>query len=170
MSKSNTGTLTIVYKRAVAFSKHRPCQRGNPFETPQSGTACAVAVAVLLLVDIGDAMAKKPNKDRVVAFRLTDEELAAFKEQIEKSGTKPAQFWRELVLSKEPVFVESSKDHERLLFIANKAGNNLNQIAHKLNSAYRRGVVSEQLYLKTLNSLVSVRNLLLVGVNHVDQG
>lgn len=114
-------------------------------------------------------MAKKPNKDRVVAFRLTEAQYADFEEQMKKSGTKPAQFWRELVLSKEPVFVEATQDHERLLFIANKAGNNLNQIAHKLNSAYRRGIVSEQLYLKTLNSLVSVRNLLLVGVNHVDQ-
>ncbi|WP_122423057.1 plasmid mobilization protein [Pseudomonas viridiflava] len=113
---------------------------------------------------------KKSNKERVVAFRLTEEQHASFQEQIQKSGVKPSQFWSALVLSKEPVFIESSKDHERLLFIANKAGNNLNQIAHKLNSAYRRGIVSEQLYLKTLNSLVSVRNLLLVGVNHVDQG
>jgi hypothetical protein len=113
-------------------------------------------------------MPKKINKDRVISFRLTEEQYAPFAEIMSKSGTKPSHFFREVVLNKSPVFQESSKDNERFLFIANKAGNNLNQVAFKLNSAYRRGIVSEQLYLKLLNPLASIRELLAAGIRYVD--
>lgn len=113
-------------------------------------------------------MPKKINKDRVISFRLTEEQYAPFAEIMSKSGTKSSHFFREVVLNKSPVFQESSKDNERFLFIANKAGNNLNQVAFKLNSAYRRGIVSEQLYLKLLNPLASIRELLAAGIRHVD--
>jgi len=104
-----------------------------------------------------------------VSYRLTEEQYAPFGEIIEKAGISQSQFFRDMTLSKSPVFKESSKNYDHLLFLYNKSSNNLNQLAHKVNSAYRKsGVVSETLYIKTLNELALIRELLSAGLSHVD--
>jgi DNA-binding phage protein len=60
----------------------------------------------------GDAMAKKVNKDRIVSFRLTEEQDAPFKAIYEKAGVSRSQFYRDMTLNKNPVFKESSKNYE----------------------------------------------------------
>ncbi len=114
-------------------------------------------------------MAKKVNKERIVSYRLTEEQYAPFGEIIEKAGISQSQFFRDMTLSKSPVFKESSKNYDHLLFLYNKSSNNLNQLAHRVNSAYRKsGVVSETLYIRTLNELALIRELLSAGLSHVD--
>ncbi|MFP1455887.1 hypothetical protein ACLB1O_30100 [Escherichia coli] len=40
------------------------------------------------------------------------------------------------------------------------AGNNINQIAHRLNSNHLKGIISESLYKKVLNGLIGIRDRL----------
>jgi len=113
-------------------------------------------------------MAKKTNKDRIISFRLTEEQYAPYAELMEKSGVKSSVFFRELLLSKTPVFKAASLSDDRLLFIYNKSGNNLNQIARKVHRAHLRGIISEALFIKLFNALNAIRDLLLAGVHRAD--
>jgi len=115
-------------------------------------------------------MTKKPNKDRVVSFRLTEEQFAPFEEIMKKTGTKPSYFFRELVINKTPVFKASSQGLDRMVFLSNKVSNNLNQLAHQVNQANRRGILSEVIYLKWLNNLTRLGDLMLIGIDHANQG
>lgn len=115
-------------------------------------------------------MAKKPKKDCVVSFRMTEDQYALHEQIIKDSDIKPSQYFRELMLNKKPIFKAATKDHERMLFLMNKASNNLNQLAHQVNTAHRRGIISEKIYIQWLNNLACVRDLMQIGINHVDSG
>lgn len=115
-------------------------------------------------------MAKKPLKDRVISIRVTAEEHASLEAQRARTNLKPSQFGREMLLNKTPVFNEASVHGERIVFLVNKASNNLNQLAHQVNQASRRGITSERVYLLYLNKLASIEHLLQVGILYVDQG
>ena len=47
----------------------------------------------------------------------------------------------------------------------NKSGNNLNQIARSFNSANKSGTISERIYLKGLNLLISINTHLKRALN-----
>lgn len=113
-------------------------------------------------------MTAKENKGRVVSFRLSEEEFAPFKERMQKANLNQSKFFRETFLQANPVFEEASKEYERLLFYFNKTSNNLNQLAHGANRAWNRGIISEQVYRRFLNELISIRELLNAGVNNAD--
>ncbi|WP_257969713.1 plasmid mobilization relaxosome protein MobC [Vibrio parahaemolyticus] len=51
------------------------------------------------------------------------------------------------------------------MFLANKTSNNINQIAKKLNQAYRGEVVSERNYHKIMNELIGVRSAFEKGMD-----
>ncbi|RMT27412.1 Relaxosome component, partial [Pseudomonas savastanoi] len=53
------------------------------------------------------------------------------------------------------------QDYHRLLFFYNKTSNNINQLAHKVNSAHRNGIISEKTYTLWLNKLTAIEALLL---------
>lgn len=117
----------------------------------------------------GEAMSK--NKTRVVSFRLREEDIAPYEEKLLISGVKQSDFLREILFNSNAVFEApaKSKDYDRLLFLYNKSSNNLNQLAHRINSAHRKsGLISESLYIKAVNELVLIRELLNAGVNYVD--
>lgn len=125
----------------------------------------------MLLVGRGDAMSESKNKTRVVSFRIAEEDIAAYEEKLKSSGVTKSKFFREILFDSNATFEAppKSKDFERLLFLYNKSSNNLNQLAHRVNSAYRKSeVISESLYIKAVNELVLIRELLMAGVNHVD--
>ena len=77
---------------------------------------------------------------------------------------------REKQLKKSGLIQTFPKDYERLLFFYSKASNNLNQLAHSVNRSWKKDIVSERLYAKFLNELVSIRELLSSGVSNADQG
>lgn len=116
-------------------------------------------------------MKERKNKDKVVAFRLSSEDFADFENKLSASRMSRSEFFREVFINANvqlTVKAAPSKDHESLLYLYNKASNNLNQLAHQVNSAHVSGHVSPSLYLKYLNALVEVRDLLLSGVRYVD--
>ncbi|PCD85915.1 plasmid mobilization relaxosome protein MobC [Vibrio mediterranei] len=106
-----------------------------------------------------------------VQAKLTPSEYEPFKQLIEITGLKKATLIKKVILSnKNNVFcVEKSKEEieskKRMLFLANKASNNINQIAKRLNQAYRGEIVSERNYRQIMNDLVGVRATFEKGVD-----
>lgn len=113
-------------------------------------------------------MKDRKNKDQVLSIRATDEELAPLEELRKKAGINKSRFYSQVLLSKNPVFKEASQHFLRMLFLYNKSSNNLNQLAHQVNSSHRRGLVSDSVYAKWLNTLISIESLLLAGISNAD--
>lgn len=110
-------------------------------------------------------------KDKVVAFRLSQEDFAYFEEKLLTSQMTRSAFFHEVFLQANvKLTVQSlpSKDLSHLTFIYNKASNNLNQIAHQVNIAHLTQKVSERLYRQVNNGLSDIRELLLSGVHDVN--
>lgn len=112
----------------------------------------------------------RERRDILVAFRLTSSEDAPFTELMKEAELNRSDFYRQLLLNKSPVINKPSKDYDRLLFYYGKSSNNLNQLAHSINLSWKKGIVSERLYIKLLNDLMSIRQLLMAGIEHADQG
>ncbi|GAL27779.1 hypothetical protein JCM19239_1500 [Vibrio variabilis] len=106
-----------------------------------------------------------------VQARLTSAEFEPFKQLIKITGLKKATLIKKVILSnKNNVFcVEQSKEavdsKKRMLFLANKTSNNINQLAKRLNQAYRGEIVSERNYRQIMNDLVGVRATFEKGVD-----
>lgn len=114
-------------------------------------------------------MAVKKNKGKVLSFRVTDEEALAFEEELAASGMTKSRYFREVFINKKAEIKVEIKDLQKVIFYFNKASNNLNQLAHQVNSAHYSEKVSERIYLRFLNSLADIRNLLLKGVNDANK-
>lgn len=110
----------------------------------------------------------KERRDILVSFRLTSSEDAPFIAMMQEAELNRSDFFRQLVLNKSPVINKPSKDYDRLLFYYSKSSNNLNQLAHSVNLAWKKGIVSERVYQKFLNELIAIRELLMAGVQHAD--
>lgn len=114
-------------------------------------------------------MAKK-NKDIVISFRLKEEEFEPFRELLDKSDKTKSEFFRDIFLSKQEninvTFNELKPvDYFNILRVVNKSGNNLNQLAKSFNSAFKSGVISENLFLKGINLLISINEHLKRSLN-----
>jgi hypothetical protein len=116
-------------------------------------------------------MSESKKKSCVVAARLSLEEKAELEAKLKNTGVSISKYFRKILLDSNATFEapKSNKDHERLLFFYNKSSNNLNQVAHRFNSAYRSsGIISESLYIKALNELIQIRELMQAGIAHAD--
>ena len=71
------------------------------------------------------------SRPKQMAFRLSDEELEIVRDKIEESGLTQQEYLLKCALDKPVVTLEPLRDLNRQL---KKVGNNLNQIAHSLNS------------------------------------
>jgi len=109
----------------------------------------------------------KENKEVVVTFRLSESEFAPFKKQIEESGLSKSRVMREVVIAKADKVVmpkTQSEDSKRLVFLANKASNNINQLAKKLHLDSQKGVVNSATYSTLLNNLINLERLFFASV------
>lgn len=107
-------------------------------------------------------------KSLSVSFRLTADEMENFKAFINRADCPPSEFFRELILNKSPVFKEYTGFRKRLIFVANKAGNNITQLAYVANAAFERGLISVDVHSTWLDTLASIEQLLLAGIDHAD--
>lgn len=103
------------------------------------------------------------KKDVVITFRLSKDEFEPFEKLLEKSNKTKSKFFREIFLSKQKniniTFNERKPiDYFTILRVINKSGNNINQIAKKLNYAVKNGIISEALYLKGINLLININD------------
>lgn len=114
----------------------------------------------------------KAKLTRPVSFRLTDEDFDAYQRKFAASGLTQSEFFREAVLGNRTHVIErkkSSADYRRLLFLFNKASNNLNQLAHRANTDHLARTLSEGTYSAILGELELISRYLKATVNHADQ-
>ncbi|ECG8212231.1 hypothetical protein FX392_19565 [Salmonella enterica] len=113
-------------------------------------------------------MAAKQNKDIVVSFRLMRDEFSPFEQQIKESQLSRSAFFRKLALSKGDSINIEVKDIGKLLYLFNKSSNNINQLALKINSAHKKGIISERKYTLLLNALINIESLMKKAVEDAD--
>ncbi|MBK3786039.1 MobC family plasmid mobilization relaxosome protein [Paraburkholderia aspalathi] len=84
---------------------------------------------------------------------------------------KASEFFRECVLTNRTKIVArlpASADRKRILFVVNKAGNNLNQLAHVANTQQLTGKLSEATFAAIVEQLELVEQLLKAHLHRVD--
>ncbi|ENG8827670.1 hypothetical protein ABVL22_004275 [Salmonella enterica] len=113
----------------------------------------------------------KSNKSTVVSFRLSEDEFKPYAKILEGSTLSRSEFFRSVFLQHKFVFTLKEKptpDFKKCVFYYNKASNNLNQLAHRVNSAHQSGIVNENLFFRLLNALIDIRNLLENGLKYTN--
>lgn len=113
----------------------------------------------------------KETMGKPVSFRLPEADRQAWLEKVAASGRTPSEFFRECVLENRTQVIArapASADRRRLLFIVNRTGNNLNQLAHRANSDHLAGRLDGQVYAALLAELEAIRHALQDALRHVD--
>ncbi|MFM7349629.1 MAG: plasmid mobilization protein [Erythrobacter sp.] len=114
---------------------------------------------------------KHEGGSKAVSFRLSTADHQAYKSKCDEAGLSPSDFFRECVLKNRTQIVarpKPSADRSRMLFLMNKASNNINQLAHQVNAASKSRVVSEGTYTQILARLSELTAFMRAGVGHVD--
>ncbi|RYG58117.1 MAG: plasmid mobilization relaxosome protein MobC, partial [Alphaproteobacteria bacterium] len=97
------------------------------------------------------------------SFRLTAADHAAYLAKVEASGLKPSVFFRDAVVQNKTQIVarvKSSPERGRLVYLMNKASNNINQLAHRANADNLAGVTSEATCARLLYELEKLTRLM----------
>lgn len=113
----------------------------------------------------------KESLGKPVSFRLHEADRQAWLEKVAASGRTPSQFFRECVLENRTQViarVPPSADRQRLLFIVNRTGNNLNQLAHRANADHLAGRLDGRGYEALLAELEAIRHALQEVLSNVD--
>jgi len=119
----------------------------------------------------------RPKKEKAekltepVSFRLAKADHAAFVAKVEASGMKESAFLRDCVLNNKTQIVAKAKtsvDVTRLLYLCNKVSNNVNQLAHRVNTDHLAGKVNEATYESLLFELHAVTQYMKVALKNAD--
>lgn len=92
----------------------------------------------------------------MVSARFTDEEYEPFKKILDSTEVTKSELFRILVLNKVECLPARNKvtpDYKNLVRIFNKTGNNINQLAKRVNASHKNGMVTDQHYRRWLNDL-----------------
>jgi hypothetical protein len=114
------------------------------------------------------------HKERLTepfSFRLTEAEAQPMREKIKQSGLSATEFLRDYVLKNRITVIakpKASLEKKRMQFVFNKAGNNLNQIAHVLNRANVTGKMNDATCKQALAAVEQISQYLRAALNHVD--
>lgn len=102
----------------------------------------------------------KKNKDFVISARYTEDEymdvLLKITDEDGHRMMSPGAFSKAAALAGKVTIVDSELEQYRA-FIAGNIGNNLNQIARRLNTDNLAGTITEQTYIDVLNELGSLK-------------
>lgn len=60
---------------------------------------------------------------------------------------------------------KTSPDYKKCLFYYNKTSNNLNQLTKQINKSVLAGTITQLQYMKLLNTLIDIRELLKGGLD-----
>lgn len=105
------------------------------------------------------------------SFRLTKTEAQPLRAKIAQAGVNPAEFLRDYVLKNRTTVVarpKASLEKTRMQYVFNKAGNNLNQLAHVLNRANLSGKMTDSACKQALATLERISQYMRAALNHVD--
>lgn len=113
----------------------------------------------------------KVGLTKVVSLRLADDDHAAYMAKVKASGMGRSAFFRECVLGNKTQVVARPKpsvDKTRLVYLVNKASNNINQLAHRANVDHLAGVVSESTYARILRELQTLAQFMKAAIRNAD--
>ena len=113
-------------------------------------------------------MAEKPATI-VASFRLSPAAHERIAVRAEAAGVSRRVWLEEAILENRTEIiarVQPTPDYKALLFQVNKAGNNLNQIAHRLNSLAKVDAIDARKYLSVLEDLSSIEAALTDALAH----
>ena len=117
-------------------------------------------------------MPRKPKEPtRTVSFRLALPDHAAYLAKAKAAGLKPSDFFRDAVLNNKTQIVARtppSSDKRRLIYLFNKASNNLNQLAHTANAAELAGTVTPATYAGILAELQTLADVMKKVIRDAD--
>lgn len=111
--------------------------------------------------DAGENMARPKKQDsekltHTIAWRVTEAVKDRLDGDYRKSGKTQSDFLRDLLEHQKATIVAQvapSKDLRQLVFLFNKASNNINQIAHRANAAELEGTADGNTYRGILAAL-----------------
>ena len=107
----------------------------------------------------------------VFSCRLAKSIGARLRAKITEANMTRSEFMREIVDNDDTKIIVAkqrvSADKRQMLYLINKTGNNINQIAHRANSDHRRGVISEATYRQLLAQLSAVEQYMDEALNRV---
>ena len=98
----------------------------------------------------------KPKLTKTMAFRCTDTDYKTADRNLKLAGLKLSEFLRRTLINNETTIMAAPVQTEaerRQLFIISKASNNLNQLAHAMNSARLKGDIDQALCIDLLTKL-----------------
>lgn len=108
---------------------------------------------------------------KAISFRLSEPDADALTEKVRAAGLSMSEFIREYVLLNKISVVArrpASGDKRKLLYLFNKAGNNINQLAKQVNVAHKAGAISEDTYSGILSELQHLSRYMKGCINDVD--
>jgi hypothetical protein len=108
---------------------------------------------------------------RAVSTRLTDDQWQVFNEKVARSGMSPSVFLRECILTNRTQIVArppATIERQRIMYVINKTGNNLNQLVHVANTARVAGQLSESTFVALVDELELITQLLKAHLHRVD--
>lgn len=138
------------------------------------------------------------NLGKIVSFRLSSEDHAAYMAKVTASGMSPSQYFRQCILNDSTEIIidgvpitedevkriydirsqanqakkkkkeATSEAKSRLLYLVNKSSNNINQLARAANTAHLNGTASELLYENILHTLTHISNHMKAVIQNVD--
>ena len=106
-----------------------------------------------------------------VSTRLTEEQWQIFNDKVERSGMSSSEFLRDCILTNRTQIVERPRvtvERQRIMYVINKTGNNLNQLAHVANTARVSGHLSESTFAALVHELDMITQLLKAHLHRVD--
>lgn len=121
---------------------------------------------------MGRRISGEKRLSKPYSFRLPDDEARELDAKIAASGlNSTSEFIRDYVLKNRVTVVAKPKasfEKQRMQFVFNKAGNNLNQIAHVLNTANLSHRLTDQLFSEAVQGLHDIATYLKAALDHVD--
>lgn len=127
----------------------------------------------VIMANKGGRPRKPPGEglDNVVSFRLNDRDYAVHVGKCQAAGLNESEFYRQHVLNNTTQVIarpSASLEKKKMLYLVNKASNNLNQLAHRANSEHLEGVISEKTYSEILDNLQRMADYFKVVIANVD--
>ena len=111
-------------------------------------------------------------KTKRIIFRVTEQERKDFDLKVNKANTTASDLLRERVLNDNLIIVakpaKQSKDRKQLIYLYNKASNNLNQLAYLANSHNKAGTLTEKYHQSILANLITIRNIFSAKMKEID--
>lgn len=113
------------------------------------------------------------NKGVVITLRMSEEEYMPYQKSMKALSISRSEFFRVLLTERfDPKIHDKSskKDAGKLIFYYNKASNNINQIARRINTESLKGKISDSFLKEILNRLEMIDQSLLDGIEEFKNG